>query len=151
MIPEREAVVAEAKSWIGTPYHRHAMVKGAGVDCGMLPYAIYRKFDLVPEFNPEFMYDDWFAHTTQEKYLLMVQRYLKRLTAGRTFRDINVPLGSLVLAKVARSKVFNHSGICVGWPMVVHAVEPRVMAVDAVQDPMWATREIEIYDPWMDK
>lgn len=31
---QRAAVVAEARSWIGTPYHNCADVKGAGVDCG---------------------------------------------------------------------------------------------------------------------
>ena len=32
----REAVVTEAKTWIGTPFHHAARIKGAGVDCLML-------------------------------------------------------------------------------------------------------------------
>ena len=33
----RAAVVKEAESWIGTPFHHAARVKGAGIDCLMLP------------------------------------------------------------------------------------------------------------------
>jgi cell wall-associated NlpC family hydrolase len=32
----RAAVVREAESWIGTPFHHAARVKGAGIDCLML-------------------------------------------------------------------------------------------------------------------
>lgn len=36
MAVSREAVVSEARTWVGTPYHHQQMCKGAGVDCGML-------------------------------------------------------------------------------------------------------------------
>ncbi len=32
----REQVVAEARSWLGTPYHHQAHAKGVGCDCGGL-------------------------------------------------------------------------------------------------------------------
>ena len=38
---QRAAVVAEARSWIGTPYHHAADVKGHGVDCAMLLIRVY--------------------------------------------------------------------------------------------------------------
>ena len=31
---ERERLIAEAKEWLGTPYHTGGRVKGAGCDCG---------------------------------------------------------------------------------------------------------------------
>jgi cell wall-associated NlpC family hydrolase len=31
----RAAVVAEARSWLGTPFHHQGRVKAAGVDCAM--------------------------------------------------------------------------------------------------------------------
>ena len=50
----REEVVNEAASWIGTPVHQNAMVKGAGVDCGRLLYAVYRFAEIIPaEDAPE--------------------------------------------------------------------------------------------------
>ena len=33
---EREWLVAEALTWLGTPYHHAGRVKGGGTDCGML-------------------------------------------------------------------------------------------------------------------
>jgi cell wall-associated NlpC family hydrolase len=33
---ERAAVVAEARTWIKTPWRHMADIKGAGVDCAML-------------------------------------------------------------------------------------------------------------------
>jgi cell wall-associated NlpC family hydrolase len=44
---QRAAVVAEAKTWIGTPYHHAADVKGHGVDCAMLLVRIYGDLGLV--------------------------------------------------------------------------------------------------------
>ena len=37
----REKIVAEARSWIGTPYHNCADIKGVGVDCGMLLVRVF--------------------------------------------------------------------------------------------------------------
>lgn len=36
MAVSRQAVVAEARTWVGTKYQHQQMCKGAGVDCGML-------------------------------------------------------------------------------------------------------------------
>ena len=36
---ERAAVVAEAMTWIGTPWAHMAHLKGVGVDCANLPIA----------------------------------------------------------------------------------------------------------------
>ena len=50
MIENRGAaprVVAEARKWIGTPYHNCADVQGAGVDCGMLLVRVFVDSGLV--------------------------------------------------------------------------------------------------------
>ena len=33
MTEKQAQIVSEAREWIGTPYHHHQRVKGAGVDC----------------------------------------------------------------------------------------------------------------------
>src|SRR5580658_3533782 len=50
-IEQREAVVSEVDTWVGTPYRGWSCVKGAGVDCGQLLYAVYRNCGLIPEIN----------------------------------------------------------------------------------------------------
>ena len=49
---QREAVVAEARTWIGTPWIHMAAIKGAGVDCAMLLARVYIEVGLVAEFDP---------------------------------------------------------------------------------------------------
>ena len=51
---ERVAVVAAARSWLGTPYHHAADVKGrkGGVDCAMLLVRVYCDLGLVEPFDP---------------------------------------------------------------------------------------------------
>ena len=104
----------------------------------MLPYAVYRQFDLVPEFSAEWLTNDWWCHASEERYLLMIERYLKKLLVTQARRDSKPELlpGNLVLAKVCGSKLFNHAGIITAWPRVVHAAPEFVNEVDAAQDPL---------------
>ena len=44
---QRKDVVAEARSWLETPYHHAADVKGHGVDCAMLLVRVYCDLRLV--------------------------------------------------------------------------------------------------------
>lgn len=44
----RADVVAEARAWIGTPYHHQARVRGVGVDCAGLVIGVARALGIVP-------------------------------------------------------------------------------------------------------
>ena len=66
---ERAAVVAAARSWLGTPYHHAADVRGAGVDCAMLLVRVYCDLGLVEPFDPRPYTRDWFLHRDEERYL----------------------------------------------------------------------------------
>lgn len=141
----RQMVVDEARTWLWTPFERRAMIKGAGVDCGLLPYAVYRKFDLVPEFEAEWLQYDWFLHTTEERYLLMIERYLRKLIATKATIDAEALPGDLVLARLQGSLTFNHAAIVTKWPRVIHAGMEFVSETDASQDPLLARKEIVIF------
>jgi hypothetical protein len=65
----REKIVAEARSWIGTPYHNCADIKGVGVDCGMLLVRVYCDLGLVPRFDPRPYTAQWHLHRDDERYL----------------------------------------------------------------------------------
>lgn len=66
---QRAAVVAEARKWLGTPYHNCADVKGVGVDCGMLLVRVFVDTGLVPPFDPRPYPADWHLHRSEERYL----------------------------------------------------------------------------------
>ena len=72
---ERDCVVAEARRWLGTPYHAEADVRGAGVDCGMLIVRVFVDTGLVPPFDPRPYPPDWHLHRDDEKYLGFVSDY----------------------------------------------------------------------------
>jgi cell wall-associated NlpC family hydrolase len=66
---QRAAVVAEARSWIGTPYHNCADRKGIGVDCGMLLVRVFVDLGLCAPFDPRPYPVDWHLHRSEERYL----------------------------------------------------------------------------------
>ncbi len=109
----RAAVVAEARGWLGTPYHHAAQVKGAGVDCAMLPAAVYRAAGLIPEFEIAHYPPDWHLHRDTERYLEIVTRHAIEVSAP-------TGPGDFVLYRFGRA--FAHGAIILDWPTIIHAV-----------------------------
>lgn len=146
----RSGVVVEARTWVHTPYHKRGLLKGVGVDCGMLPYAVLRKFDLIPEIdNLPTLEDGWFCNTTDERYARLIERYFRKLLETQSRRDMQPEFlpGNLVLLQSWGSRVFNHAGLITVWPRVINALpEYGVAEVDASVDPFWASQRIAVYD-----
>jgi len=99
----RAAVVAAARSWLGTPYHHCADVKGpkGGVDCAMLLVRVYVDLGLVEPFDPRPYAPDWMMHRSEEKYLGFL------LARARVVERPG--LGDVILFRVGRC--FAHGGI----------------------------------------
>jgi cell wall-associated NlpC family hydrolase len=66
---QRDRVVAQARQWIGTPYHNCADVLGVGVDCGMLIVRAFVDAGLCAPFDPRPYPPDWHLHRGEERYL----------------------------------------------------------------------------------
>jgi cell wall-associated NlpC family hydrolase len=113
MSEQRAAVVAEALTWLNTPYHHAARIKGAGVDCAMLPAAVYRAAALIPEFAVDHYPPDWHLHRNAERYLDIVTRHASEVLAP-------TGAGDFVLYRWGRC--FAHGAIVIAWPQIVHAV-----------------------------
>lgn len=98
---QRARVVAEARTWLGTPYHHAADVKGHGVDCAMLLVRVYCDLGLVKPFDPRPYTRDWFLHRREEKYL------------GHLFdraHEVREPeLGDTIVFRIGRC--YAHAGI----------------------------------------
>ncbi len=121
---ERAAVVAEAMTWIGTKYHHAARVKGAGVDCGQLPLAVFEAVGLIPPVDPGTYPHDWHMHQDEERYLAIVERFCDRLPDGAQ------PLpGDLALYRFGRC--ISHGAIVIEWPVVLHShIEAGAVVLD---------------------
>jgi cell wall-associated NlpC family hydrolase len=103
----RERVIAEAQSWIGSPYHHMARVKGAGVDCFTLLCEVYESAAIISHVEIPFYPKDWFAHRDAERYIEGLLGYA---------REIEGPPqpGDVALFKIGRC--FAHGAIVVSWP-----------------------------------
>jgi len=108
----RKAVVAEALSWVNTPYLEGARVKGAGVDCGQLLIQVYANVGLIEPFDTGYYSPQHHMHSNEERYLNYV---LERST------EVPEPeLGGIVMFRFGR--VYSHGGVVIGWPRIVHAL-----------------------------
>lgn len=154
MSPERQKITAEALSWIGTPRRIGQCVKGAGIDCVKLLLetlansgAVSRQ--AVDELYREFgvYHDDWFLHTSEQRYMLALMRLAKKVCETQCYAAQKIEPGNLVAVKCATGRIWNHGGIVIEWPFIVHCVLPKVVKIDASRDPMWAHKEIDVFSP----
>lgn len=76
-----DAIVAEAKTWLNTPYVPRALIKGLGVDCGGLLYKVYEPFYGPFPPYPQDYSADWALHVNDEKYLDFIQPFVRECCA----------------------------------------------------------------------
>lgn len=110
----REKVVKEAKSWLNTPYHSGARVKGTGVDCGQFLIGVYEAVGMVKkgECSPGSYSNEWHLHRSEEKYLSWIEKYCEKI-------DGNPLPGDIAVFKFGRC--VSHAGIILEWPRIIHA------------------------------
>jgi len=143
----RSLIVQEARSWIGTPYHLGARIKGAGVDCATFILQVMVNVGVFTDSRLELYGSDWFKHTEEERYRMQVLRHAKKIVETICYQSIEALPGQIALGRCGISKVLNHGAIITEWPMAVHAVMPKVVEVNLSTAPLWAYHPIEIYDP----
>jgi NlpC/P60 family putative phage cell wall peptidase len=114
----RGAIVVAARSWLGTPYHHQASLKGVGSDCLGLIRGIWRElYGPEPEAMPPYT-RDWGNATGSETLLAAASRHLVKLdevgAAG---------LGDVLVFRMRDEGVAKHAGILTGASRLVHAQE----------------------------
>ena len=135
----REAVVAEAVSWLGTPYHHQACVKGVGADCAQMPLAVYIAAGLIPRTEVGDYSPQWFLHRSAELYLAWVQRFAREIGAAK------IGPGDFAVWRFGRT--FSHGAVIIDWPRVIHASAPDacVCWADATRDADLARRPARFF------
>jgi len=136
---ERSTVVAEARSWLRTPYHHAARVKGAGVDCAMLLAAVYEEAGLFPPVVFETYPRDWMLHRDAERLLDIVTRHAREVPA-------QTGPGDLVVYRFGRA--FAHGAIIIEWPVIIHAVPRAGVILDEVDGAGLGGRARRIFTLW---
>ena len=124
----REQVVAEARRWIGTPYHHHQRVLGHGVDCAQILCAVYEACGLTERVDPGNYPRDWHLHRSEELYLWWLDK------SGAVEVPRGVP-GDVVVFRCGRT--WSHGGILIDDDTVVHAYMGRgVIVTRLTEEPL---------------
>lgn len=131
-----EAALAEAKSWLGTPYVHQASVKGAGCDCLGLVRGVWRAlYSGEPERVPAYT-ADWSEASRDERLWRAALRHLQDASAN------DFCLGDVLLFRMRESAVAKHVGIvsAVGSaPKFVHAYTHHGVIESPLSEP-WQRR-----------
>lgn len=125
----RDRIAEVALSWIGTPYHHRARVKGAGVDCAQLLIGVYAEAGLIEPFDTGDYPMDWAAHRDDERFLGFLQRY-----AAPTER---AQRGDVLVYRYFRC--YSHGAIVIDDELMVHSFIGR--GVELVERSEFARRE----------
>lgn len=136
MTPRQQAIIDSAMTWLGTPYHHRACVKGAGVDCAQIIKAVFVEAGLIETFEEGDYPPDWMQHRSEERYLSFVTDRADQV-------DTPLP-GDVALYKVGRC--FAHGAIVIDWPLIIHASnrDREVVLADGTQG--WlAGREVQFW------
>lgn len=141
---QRAAVVAEARTWIRTPYHPAGRMKHVGCDCLTFPAEVYEAAGVIPRQEPGYYPPDWHLHRSDERYLAGVLKIASEVPAPRS--------GDFVLWRIGRALA--HGAIVVAWPRIIHAVQ----GVGVIEDPeipssliydrRQGAREHRFFSPW---
>jgi cell wall-associated NlpC family hydrolase len=138
---QRAAVVKEALSWLGTPHHHHARVKGAGVDCGLILAEVYHAAGVAPAIDPGDYVHDWHLHRDEPIYLRTLEQYASKI------EGLPQP-GDIALFRYGRSP--SHGAIVIEWPTILHAYIQAggVVLDDAIGNAELKERFVGIWSPW---
>lgn len=127
----RDRICAEARSWLKTPYHHHARVKGAGVDCAQILIAVFVECGVIDDFSPGNYAPDWHLHHSEEVYSDWLDRYGERTTDPQP--------GDVALFKFGRA--FSHGGIVVPEG-IIHSYVKRGVVLSTLEEEPLAGRPV---------
>jgi cell wall-associated NlpC family hydrolase len=136
---QRQRVVAEAETWLRTPYHHMGRIKGGGTDCLMLLAEVYEAAGVIRHVDVPFYPPDWNLHRDAERYIQGLMRYA---------HEIGGPPRSGDVAVFRFGRCFAHGAIVVSWPRLIHAwCDAGVVFADGGQPPLIG-RQVRFFDPF---
>ena len=111
------AIIAAARSWLGTPYHDQASLKGVGCDCLGLARGVWREVVGPEPFLIE-PYSRGWGETGQIEVLAEGARRMMREIAMA-----EIGPGALVLFRMVPRAIAKHVGVMTGPDSFIHSYE----------------------------
>ena len=127
-----EAVIAEAMSWLGTPYRHQGSTRGVGCDCLGLIRGIWRAL-VGPEPESAGSYAPDWAEAGADRLMLAARRHLID-RGGATPRP-----GDVILFRWRPHMPAKHAGIMLGDDRFIHAYQGASVTISTLV-PQWRRR-----------
>ena len=143
----RQAILAEAREWIGTPYQHQASAKHAGCDCLGLVRGVWRAVcGAEPEMPPAYT-PDWAERHGAETLLAAAQRHLVAKAPN------DMAPGDVLLFRMHAAAPAKHAAIFDEGDHIIHAYWGRAV-VRSRFAPWWRTRCAAVFAfpgaaPWL--
>ena len=130
---DSDRVIAIARSWLGTPYHDQASLKGVGCDCLGLARGVWREVVGAESFAIPPYNRDWGETGPHEVLAERARRMMSEIAPTDA-----VP-GALILFRMAPRAIAKHVGILTGPDSFIHSYE-RLGVIEEVLTPIWRRR-----------
>lgn len=130
---QRAAIVAMTRSWLGTPYHHQASMKGIGTDCLGLVRGVWRElYGAEPETAPPYS-RDWAEASGDETMLGAARRHFREIAPD------HATAGDVLIFRFRAHAVAKHAAILSAPSAMIHAFE-GVAVSEAPLHPWWRRR-----------
>lgn len=127
----REEIVAEARTWLGTPYAHQASLKGVGCDClglirGVYHFVTGRPTEAIAPYTPM-----WTVVSTDETMVAGARDHLDEIlteTPSMAEKIAALQIGDVVLFRMLETQAVRHCGIVSvmnGEKSLIHAWQMR--------------------------
>ncbi|MCL1629897.1 NlpC/P60 family protein [Roseibaca sp. V10] len=126
-------VIAIARSWLGTPYHDQASLRGVGCDCLGLARGVWREVVGAEPFPIPSYSRDWGETGPREVLAEGARAMMIEVSAAVA------PPGALILFRMMPRAIAKHVGILTGPCSFIHAYE-RLGVIEQPLTPAWRRR-----------
>lgn len=143
----RARVIAEAHTWLRTPYHHMGRIKGVGVDCATLLCEVFEAAGVTPHIDPTPYPPDWHFHRDEERYLEWIKK------AGGVEVEEPRP-GDVIVWKFGRC--FSHAAILCDDGYIIHSYIGQGVRLDRRDSeifllPTGGKRDVKYFTLWADE
>jgi NlpC/P60 family putative phage cell wall peptidase len=130
---DAEDVVRLARTWIGTPYHHQASVRGSGCDCLGLVRGVWRELYGVEAEVPPAYSRDWAEALGRETMLDAASRHLCEIAPSMA------AAGDVLIFRLRANTAAKHAAILSSSSTMIHAMEGAA-ASETTLSPWWHRR-----------
>ena len=137
----RDAIVAETREWIGTPYHHQHSVKNVSCDCLGLLRGVYRHFVgeepvKAPNYTPT-----WGDSGRTEILLNTAKNHLIEVDNTK-----ELLAGQVLVFRMQRGRMAKHCGIVGDTNTMIHAYQGAGRVCEGYMVPYWASKIVGVFE-----